>query len=332
MAKEQERFTTRNFGYEQLSSPQQFRILTIFPGEGSDPILTRLETFSLNTAPKFEALSYHWGTDPSRAHSISVDASDLKVTNELHVALLHLRLPARPRKMWIDAICINQDDVTEKSQQVGIMRSIYQKARCTVIWLGPGTPESEKAFAMCDRMVTKYGNEYLKLSSGFDLRQVWQAAYEASRDGTEYRGPGKEFFDHAQQHYGTKAALNRKPKTPVETPTSHSELSTNLPPNVASETESNNDDSFQNTIQHQPDSSKENTSHTSLSPSDDGIDDSDSDTSPMRQAGKFFSRVLQRVLQQQATQSAEEVESPSLDEIVALRTVLKLPWFSRVWM
>lgn len=70
------------------------------------------------------------------------------MTANLHSALLHLR-PANGddrRPLWIDAICINQNDREERSQQVAMMREIYASATQVIIWLGEGTGESDAAF------------------------------------------------------------------------------------------------------------------------------------------------------------------------------------------
>lgn len=49
------------------------------------------------------------------------------VTQNLHAALKRLRLQHQSRLLWVDAICINQDDTSEKSFQVAMMSEIYSK-------------------------------------------------------------------------------------------------------------------------------------------------------------------------------------------------------------
>lgn len=67
-------------------------------------------------------------------------------TENLIVALRHLRYPDRTRALWIDALCINQKDEREKSLQVGMMGSIYRHAGRVLIWLGPARDQSNLAF------------------------------------------------------------------------------------------------------------------------------------------------------------------------------------------
>jgi hypothetical protein len=99
---------------------------------------------------QFEALSYTWGSDTD-IHVIyvstngtidfkSIDESNcqiLKARSNLCAALRHLRGTIHPRKLWIDAICINQDDLAERNEQVTRMGPIYSLAHHVVIWIGP---------------------------------------------------------------------------------------------------------------------------------------------------------------------------------------------------
>ena len=50
--------------------------------------------------------------------------------------------------MWIDQICINQDDAQERSEQVMLMGDIYRRCWHCMIWLGPSDPSSEAAFSL----------------------------------------------------------------------------------------------------------------------------------------------------------------------------------------
>lgn len=72
----------------------------------------------------FEALSYCWG-NAANFLRIYIGKEYIDVTQNLHDALLKLRDKEKARTLWIDAICINQQDLSERSQQVTIMRQIY---------------------------------------------------------------------------------------------------------------------------------------------------------------------------------------------------------------
>ncbi|KAI1104022.1 heterokaryon incompatibility protein-domain-containing protein [Jackrogersella minutella] len=81
----------------------------------------------------YEALSYTWGT-PVFSRHIQINGTEVFITENLDAALRHLRLPTSKRYLWVDALCINQFDIKEKSIQVGRMFSIYQKAHRVVAW------------------------------------------------------------------------------------------------------------------------------------------------------------------------------------------------------
>jgi len=94
------------------------------------------------------ALSYVWGPATLKRHIILNDLR-FAVTDNLYHALHQLRSCRRMHegfKLWVDAICINQDDVQERSEQVARMRDIYTFAWQVVIWLGPEANHSDLAF------------------------------------------------------------------------------------------------------------------------------------------------------------------------------------------
>lgn len=108
----------------------------------------------------YEALSYVWGS-PGNPRSIFIDGDFVPVTANLHMALLRLRDCSVDRIIWVDAICINQDDVEERSRQVQSMAKIYAKASRVVVWF-------EEAMAGSDRVLgalCRAANGQLTMSS-----------------------------------------------------------------------------------------------------------------------------------------------------------------------
>lgn len=79
----------------------------------------------------------------------------LEVTTSLHFALRRLRDGNRTRRIWADAICINQSPkaVEERTQQVQLMRHIYKNARQVVIWLGEAHSDSYLAISLLKKIV-----------------------------------------------------------------------------------------------------------------------------------------------------------------------------------
>ncbi|KAN0102650.1 Heterokaryon incompatibility protein (HET) domain containing protein [Hyaloscypha variabilis] len=97
--------------------------------------------------PKFEALSYCWG--PAESYkSIEINGHLVPVRRNLWWTLQHLRhgVYGMRRTLWIDALCINQNDVNERSAQVSIMGSIYSTASRVLVWIGEESEESQAAF------------------------------------------------------------------------------------------------------------------------------------------------------------------------------------------
>lgn len=85
---------------------------------------------------QYEALSYCWESDHNSG-SITLNGQDFEVAGNLLLALTHLRHPESPRILWIDAICIDQKNIEERSRQVRRMGSIYGYASMVHVWLGP---------------------------------------------------------------------------------------------------------------------------------------------------------------------------------------------------
>lgn len=123
---------------------QQFRLLTLFPGTGTDPINCQLDVHLLNNCPRFEALSYYWG-DPMPIAPITINAVTSKVSRNLGVALQHLRQPQSPRVLWVDAVFINQLDILERNHQVCLMHEVYSTAYSVLVWLGEASDGSDTA-------------------------------------------------------------------------------------------------------------------------------------------------------------------------------------------
>ncbi|KAJ5638576.1 heterokaryon incompatibility protein-domain-containing protein [Penicillium herquei] len=92
----------------------------------------------------YEALSYCWESNV-RSELVMINGCAFPVTKNLHTALLYLRDHQLERTLWVDAICINQDDVDEKSAQIPLMRSIYAQAGQVIVWLGEDRDGGDKA-------------------------------------------------------------------------------------------------------------------------------------------------------------------------------------------
>ena len=99
-----------------------------------DEIRCTFSLASLDDNPYYEALSYVWGTSDSTA-SVLLHGHLAPVTQNLKTILRHLRKD-KERILWIDALCINQNDVDERSHQVSEMHDIYSQAFRVIAYLG----------------------------------------------------------------------------------------------------------------------------------------------------------------------------------------------------
>jgi hypothetical protein len=125
---------------------QDFEELLKDPRYGSvESAVAKLEEYMalLDTpVPRFWALSYTWGTEMSK-NLVTVNGHQLTITENLDVALRHLRDATESRILWIDALCINQEDIEERNSQIQLMSCIYGAAKQVVIWLGPAADGSD---------------------------------------------------------------------------------------------------------------------------------------------------------------------------------------------
>ncbi|KAF4949405.1 hypothetical protein FGADI_8918 [Fusarium gaditjirri] len=97
----------------------------------------------------YEALSYSWGSQ-TILHEIIVDGKPLSITEGLHEALCHLRDPYEDRMLWVDALCIDQNNIKERGHQVNRMGEIYKKADRVIIWLGYASGNAVKLMSGID--------------------------------------------------------------------------------------------------------------------------------------------------------------------------------------
>ncbi|KAI1360700.1 HET-domain-containing protein [Xylaria arbuscula] len=136
---------------------REIRLLKILPCPG--PRYARLPycqtlQMSLERAPLYQALSYAWGC-AERNRVIIVNNLKLRIPKNPYDVLFALRPSLSPFLLWVDYICINQEDEAEKAWQVSMMRDIYRRADRVLAWMGPGDLESANVV----RYFNKIGEE-----------------------------------------------------------------------------------------------------------------------------------------------------------------------------
>lgn len=125
------------------SCRREIRLLRILPGTWIDSIKLALDVVSLDAKPQYQALSYVWGSEAD-PKTVTLHDQLFQVTSNLYNALRRLRKSRVSVVLWVDAVCINQKDNAERTQQVSIMNHIYKNAFEVVIWLGDSLSDSLK--------------------------------------------------------------------------------------------------------------------------------------------------------------------------------------------
>ncbi|KAK8100511.1 hypothetical protein PG999_010885 [Apiospora kogelbergensis] len=132
--------------------PHEIRLALLEPSPDDDgPLSVRLYPASIQSPPPYDAISYVWGHDTTDTVPILCDGMPVRITKNLHWALMRARKHRRTTTMatanpgptsvaivvWADALCINQRDNAERSAQVALMGRIYAGARTVLVCMGP---------------------------------------------------------------------------------------------------------------------------------------------------------------------------------------------------
>ncbi|KAI1177351.1 heterokaryon incompatibility protein-domain-containing protein [Nemania sp. FL0916] len=134
-----------SFVYDKLPPGRWFRLLHLYPGRPDEPLACSLSSHELASSPPFKAISYTWG-DAKDMVTITCCGYSKCVTRNLYLALRRIRSIRQSITLWVDSICIDQSDKTEKGHQVDLFSTIYKEAEEVIIWLG-GDSESSAQLA-----------------------------------------------------------------------------------------------------------------------------------------------------------------------------------------
>ncbi|KAM7191290.1 Heterokaryon incompatibility protein (HET) domain containing protein [Naviculisporaceae sp. PSN 640] len=136
----------KRYSHRPLQSMDSIRLLKLLPRRPFGAVRCELVEIPVTDLPAYEAISYTWGQDGFIGR-ISVEGKALPVTPTVEDLLYQLSSYVSSRFLWIDQICINQSDKTEKESQIPLMRQIYQSSSNVIVWL-PGVKEPFKARGM----------------------------------------------------------------------------------------------------------------------------------------------------------------------------------------
>jgi Heterokaryon incompatibility protein (HET) len=123
--------------FEPLIDATSFRLIELLPGELGDKLECQIYHADLQQSPAYEAVSYVWGSEADKI-PISCNGDKLYITQNLTAALQRFRWQTTRRTLWVDSVCIEQDNMLERNHQVKVMSRIYRSASCVLIWLGEG--------------------------------------------------------------------------------------------------------------------------------------------------------------------------------------------------
>jgi hypothetical protein len=104
----------------------------------------------------YAALSYAWG-DNAKEGNITVNGRTLRIKPNLEEALRYLRPQHQSMTLWVDAICINQDDILERNHQVQNMKALYSQAAVVFAWIGADVPAPEPGWELIQAFHREYG-------------------------------------------------------------------------------------------------------------------------------------------------------------------------------
>lgn len=192
-----------SYHYQPLKCARSFRLLkSIIPNHSVDSRLQfSLEEHTLNDCAPYAALSYTWQVyEPECPKPVTIsqtnddspfiicDGANVSISSNLHKALLVLCERLTEAYLWVDALCINQADISERNAQVAMMADIYSSANSVISWLGEEALdlvayqyfENEVAPAMLTRIST-HGIDSIKPSDKYDsefwrtlVRHLWR--------------------------------------------------------------------------------------------------------------------------------------------------------------
>ncbi|RYP87396.1 hypothetical protein DL769_000492 [Monosporascus sp. CRB-8-3] len=130
--------------YKDIRQRTELRLLSVKKGEFGDEVHCLLIHCEVEKPPDYEAISYTWADESgndTESRTIYISSSPFAVTVNCEAALKRVRMPGRARTIWIDAVCINQENKDEQNHQVQLMHKIYSRAKKVLIYLGESMDE-----------------------------------------------------------------------------------------------------------------------------------------------------------------------------------------------
>lgn len=182
--------------YSKLVENRAIRILRLQLGTFKEEISCMLETISLDDKEKssYGALSYVWGS-PVPPKYIKLNGIRKAITANLFSALNTIRQTDESVYLWVDALCINQDDLDERSQQVLLMREVYSCAKVTILWLGEEREDTVVAIQLIKKASVLWSEDYGPIGDQMDASGV-RVPFDVQRNHSQgFPPPGHADWD-----------------------------------------------------------------------------------------------------------------------------------------
>ena len=147
--------------YTRLN-PDQIRVLHLNPGSKGTPLSGDFSIITYNPSipdherPQYESLSWVWGDGRGDKEPFLLGEETIYIYKSLSEALNAIRSDNSVRTLWVDALCINQNHIEEKSHQVSQMDMTYRRAARVLAWLGRGNEQSAIGMQALSHMSTGY--------------------------------------------------------------------------------------------------------------------------------------------------------------------------------
>lgn len=145
------------FRHQPLPGKGYIRLIEVLD-INNEGVRCQLTCWPIGSAPPYDAISYTWG-DPNLRTSITINDRRLEVTQNCEYVLRQARWHRGSRYHWVDAICIDQQDNLEKSEQVARMGAIYKAAQRVLACVGDHDNASRIVMAIC--MLQKHAGSLL---------------------------------------------------------------------------------------------------------------------------------------------------------------------------
>ncbi|KAF2725939.1 HET-domain-containing protein [Polychaeton citri CBS 116435] len=170
----------REFHHQRLAeADSEFRLLRIQLSASAKSSLHSFEpcceltTWRLNERPKYAAASYTWGASKDTA-LIRLNGRPFLVGITCYDLLKQAVQHGITGYLWVDAICINQDDDEEKSDQVAMMGDIYRNAENVYVFSGAHADDSPRLFDLASRYARYVDNVLQETQSSGALGPILQ--------------------------------------------------------------------------------------------------------------------------------------------------------------